>query len=90
MFSFFQLRKHLLKNTKKIADVWKEYDATTYVEYVGYDTTLEGTLSFPETLNIKDNEVVIFGWGLFPPKEIRHLANKQVPKDPRMEELIKP
>lgn len=75
---------------EKIADIWKEYGALAYFEYVGEDLQLEGTRSFIEVVDLKEDEVVIFGWVVFPSKEVRDEANKQVPNDPRMAELIGP
>lgn len=75
---------------EKVAGVWKEYGALSYFEFVGDDLTLEGTRSFTEVVNLKDDEVVVFGWVVFPSKEIRDSANQQVPNDPRMTELVTP
>ena len=75
---------------EKIAEIWKEYGALAYFEFVGEDLKLEGTRSFTEVVDLKEGEVIVFGWVLFPSKEIRDLANKQVPKDPRMAELVVP
>ncbi|QED37359.1 DUF1428 domain-containing protein [Antarcticibacterium arcticum] len=75
---------------EKVAEIWKEYGALAYFEYVGEDLTLEGTRSFIKTLDAKDDEAIVFGWVIFPSKEIRDSANKQVPKDPRMTELVTP
>lgn len=75
---------------EKVADIWKEYGALAYFEYVGEDLKLEGTRSFIEVVDLKEDEVIVFGWVLFPSKEIRDLANKQVPNDPRMAELVAP
>ncbi|MBE9047740.1 DUF1428 domain-containing protein [Pleurocapsales cyanobacterium LEGE 10410] len=75
---------------KKVAEILKEYGALAYFEYVGEDLRLEGTRSFVEVVDLKEDEVIIFGWVLFPSKETRDLANKQVPNDPRMAELIAP
>lgn len=75
---------------EKVANIWKEYGALAYFEYVGEDLELEGTRSFIEVVDLKENEVIIFGWVLFPSKEVRDLANKQVPSDPRMTELVTP
>ena len=90
----FPLQRAHLNDYKAIsnavADIWKEYGALAYYEYLGDDLKLEGTRSFIEALNLKENEVVIFGWVVFPSKEIRELANEQLPKDPRMTELIAP
>jgi uncharacterized protein YbaA (DUF1428 family) len=75
---------------EKVAKIWKEYGALAYFEYVGEDLKLEGTRSFIELVDLKENEVIVFGWALFPSKETRDLANKQVPNDPRMIELVTP
>lgn len=75
---------------EKVAEVWKEYGALAYFEYVGEDLTLEGTRSFIKTVDAKEDEVIVFGWVVFPSKETRDLANKQVPTDPRMTGLVAP
>ncbi|MEX0722901.1 MAG: DUF1428 domain-containing protein [Gracilimonas sp.] len=75
---------------EKVAEIWKEYGALAYFEYVGKDLKLEGTRSFIEVVELKEDEVIVFGWVLFPSKEARDLANKQVPNDPRMAELVAP
>jgi uncharacterized protein YbaA (DUF1428 family) len=75
---------------EKVAKIWKEYGALAYFEYVGEDLKLGGTRSFIEVVDLKEDEVVVFGWVLFPSKETRDLANKQVPNDPRMIELVTP
>lgn len=75
---------------EKVAEIWKEYGALAYFEYVGDDLTLEGTRSFTEVVGAKEEEEIIFGWVVFPSKEIRDLANQKVPNDPRMAELVTP
>lgn len=75
---------------EQIANIWKEYGALEYHEFVGDDMMLEGTRSFVDVVDAKPEEVVVFGWVLFPSKEIRDLANKQVPEDPRMAALVTP
>lgn len=78
------------KVAEQVADIWKEYGATAYFEFVGDDMILEGTRSFIDAVNAKEDEVVIFGWVVFPSKEVRDLANQQVPEDPRMGKLVAP
>ena len=78
------------KVVEKVAEVWKEYGAIAYFEFIGDDLSLEGTKSFIETVDAKDDEEIVFGWIVFPSKEIRDLANKKVPTDPRMTELVAP
>ena len=70
--------------------IWKEYGAIAYFEYLGDDLKLEGTRSFLEVAIAKEGEVVVFGWVVFPSREVRDLANSKVPVDPRMAELVTP
>lgn len=75
---------------EKVAEIWKEYGALTYFEYVGDDLKFEGMRSFIKAVDLKENEVVVFGWVIFPSKQIREAAIKQVPNDPRMKKLVAP
>lgn len=74
----------------QIAEVWKGYGALQYFEYVGDDMHLEGTRSFNDATVAGDDEVVVFGWVVFPDKETRDSANAKVPVDPRMTEIVAP
>lgn len=78
------------KVAEKVAEIWKVYGAIAYYEFVGDDLALEGTKSFIETVDVKEDEEIVFGWVVFPSKEVRDLANKKVPSDPRMTELVAP
>ena len=78
------------KTAEKVAEIWNEYGAIAYFEFVGDDLSLEGTKSFIEAVDAKEDEEIVFGWVVFPSKEIRDLANKKVPTDPRMTELVAP
>jgi len=78
------------KVAAQVAEIWKEYGATAYFEFVGDDLNLAGTRSFIETVEVKEDEEVVFGWVVFPSKDIRNLANERVPTDPRMKELVAP
>lgn len=75
---------------EKVAEIWKEHGALAYFEYVGDDLKLEGTRSFTKAVEAKEDELIIFGWVVFDSKETRDLANKRVPNDPRMADLVGP
>ncbi len=92
-FVFPICREHLeayKSVAEKVAEIWREYGALGYFEYVGDDLNLEGTRSFRGAVDLNEDEVVIFGWVLFPSKSVRDAANEQVPNDPRMTELVAP
>lgn len=75
---------------EQVAQIWKEYGALAYFEFIGDDMSLEGTRSFVDAVAIKEDEAIIFGWVVFPSKEARDDANKKVPLDPRMADLVGP
>lgn len=79
--------KHVVET---VAGIWKEHGALDYFEFMGDDLHLEGTRSFSEITDAKENEAIVFGWVVFDSKETRDLANKRVMNDPRMVELIAP
>ncbi len=86
-------KKHLNEYrqvAETVAGIWKEHGAQDYFEYVGDDLKLEGTRSFPELVDAKDDEAIVFGWVVFESREVRDLANKKVASDPRMTDLIAP
>ena len=74
----------------QLGAIWKEYGALEYHEWLGDDLTLEGTASFKTAVNASEGEVIVFGWVVFPSKDIRDKANRAVPEDPRMEKLVGP
>jgi len=78
------------KLAEQVAEIWKEYGAIAYFEFVGDDLSLDGTKSFTTTIEAKEDEEVILGWVVFPSKDVRDSANKKVPKDPRINELVEP
>lgn len=73
-----------------VAKIWKEHGALAYFEFVGEDLKLEGTRSFPEFVDAKEDEAIVFGWVVFDSREGRDLANERVAADPRMTDLIAP
>lgn len=75
---------------EQVAVIWREYGALAYHEFIGDDLHLEGTRSFIDAAEVKEDEVVVFGWVVFPSKEVRDSANAKVPNDPRMNELVAP
>lgn len=78
------------KVAENVAEIWKAHGAIAYCEFVGDEMTLPGTKSFIDTVEVQEDEVVVFGWVVFPSKEVRNSANESVPKDPRMEALVSP
>ena len=73
---------------REIAEVWKSHGALEYREFVGDDMEREGLRWFTGVLDAKEDEAVVFGWVVFPSREVRDAANEAVPKDPKMAALF--
>ena len=90
----FPVRRNHLNEYRRVAEtvaeIWKEHGALAYFEYVGEDLKLEGTRSFQELVDAKEDEAIVFGWVVFNSRETRDLANERVAADPRMTDLIDP
>lgn len=50
--------------------------------------SLECVKSFIPILDAKEDEVIVFGWMVFPSKEVTNKANKLVPQDSIIPSLI--
>lgn len=90
----FPVPRNHLNEYKRVAEtvakIWKEHGALAYFEFVGEDLKLEGTRSFPELVDAKVDEAIVFGWVVFDSREARDLVNERVAADPRMTDLIAP
>ena len=90
----FPIKKKHLDQYKSVvgtvAEIWKEYGALAYKEFIGDDMYLEGTKSFHKEINATEDEVIVFGWVEFDSLKTRNKVNELVANDPRMEELIAP
>lgn len=79
-----------LNVAEEVATIWKGYGAIEYREFVGDDLIFEGVQTFPELMNLLEDEIPIFGWVIFPTREIRDRAHQEVRKDKRMNEILAP
>ena len=79
---------------KKIAryfgKICMELGATSYHECIADDVKPGKLTSFPQAVKLKANEVVMFSWVVYPSKAVRDRVNKQIMKDPRIEEMMDP
>lgn len=64
--------------------IWLEYGALAAVECVGDDVEPGKVTSFPQAVQLKDDETVVFAWIVYESREHRDRVNAQVMQDPRM------
>ena len=74
---------------KKAGRVWKEHGALDYVEAVADDVKPGKWTSFPQSVKLKKNEVVVFSYIVYKSRKHRDGVLKKVMSDPRLNEMMK-
>lgn len=69
---------------QQAGEVWKEYGALEYVECVADDVKPGEVTSFPQSIQLKEDETVVFAWIVYESREHRDRVNEKVMSDPRM------
>jgi len=75
---------------RKCGAIWREHGALQFRECIG-DDVKPGTLtSFPQSVKLEPDEIVVFSWIVYESRAQRDIVNDKVMKDPRMAEMMKP
>lgn len=77
------------KIAKKCARIWLEHGALDYHECVADDVKPGKWTSFPQSVKLKKNEVVVFSWVGYKSRRQRDRVNAKVMKDPRITQMMK-
>jgi uncharacterized protein YbaA (DUF1428 family) len=72
------------KIAAKCGKIWMDHGALSYVECVAEDVKKGKLTSFPQSVNLKTGETVIFAWVVYKSRKDRDRANKAIMEDPRM------
>ncbi len=64
--------------------VWREHGALEYRECVAEDVKPGQWTSFPQSVKLEADEIVIFAWIVFESRQHRDEVNAKVMKDPRL------
>jgi uncharacterized protein YbaA (DUF1428 family) len=70
--------------------VWIEHGALEYVECVADDVKPGKFTSFPQAVNLKKTEVVVFSWITYKSRAQRDRTMKKVMSDPRLRHMFNP
>jgi len=73
----------------KVGALYREFGATEYKECVADDVSKGEVTSFPRSVNLEDDEIVIFSWIKYESKAARDEVNGKVMSDPRMDAMMK-
>jgi uncharacterized protein YbaA (DUF1428 family) len=72
------------KMARKAGKLWREHGALAYLEYVGDDVKPGKQTSFPQSVKLKPDEVVVFSYIVYKSRRDRDRVNKLVMADPRL------
>jgi uncharacterized protein YbaA (DUF1428 family) len=75
---------------KKAGRIWREHGALAYSESVAEDVKPGKWTSYPQSVKLKGDEVVVIGWIIFQNKAQRDRVNKKVMSDPRLKDFMDP
>ena len=76
--------------SRKAGEVWREHGALEYRECVADDVKPGKLTSFPQSVKLKPDEVVVFSWIVFKSRADRDRVNAKVMKDPRITAMMDP
>lgn len=76
--------------SERCGAIWRELGALEFRECMADDVKPGKWTSFPQSVNLEENEVVFFSWITYNSREERDEINDKVMKDPRMAEMMKP
>ena len=75
---------------RKACKVWMEHGALDYQEYVADDVAVGKVTSFPRSVKLKPDEIVIFAYIVYPSRKARDRIMAKVMKDPRLAAMMDP
>ena len=68
----------------------KKHGALDYVNYVADDVKTGAQTSFPQAVDLKDDEIVVCSMAIYRSREDRDRANKSIMEDPEVKKLGMP
>jgi uncharacterized protein YbaA (DUF1428 family) len=78
------------KMATRAGKIWREHGALEYRECVADDVKPGKRTSFPQSVKLKPDEVVVFSWIVYRSRAQRDRVNAKVMKDPRLADMMDP
>lgn len=72
---------------EKAGRFWKKNGALEVHECVADDVKPGKLTSFPQSVNLKDDETVVFSWVVYPDRATRDKANEKMMSDPELSDM---
>ena len=73
---------------QKGGKIWREHGALEFRECVAEDVKVGKWTSFPQSVKLKPDEVVMFSWIVYKSRAQRDRVNAKVMKDPRLAKMM--
>ncbi len=75
---------------RKASKIWREHGAIEYRECVGDDLKVKMGIPFPQAIETKSDETIVFAWIVYKSRAHRDRVNAKVMKDPRLAKMCNP
>ena len=76
--------------SQKAGKVWREHGALEFRECAADDVKPGKLTSFPQSVKLKPDELVVFSWIIYKSRAHRDRVNAKVMKDPRLAAMMDP
>jgi uncharacterized protein YbaA (DUF1428 family) len=76
--------------SQKAGKVWREHGALEFRECAADDVKPGKHTSFPQSVKLKPDELVVFSWIVYKSRAHRDRVNAKVMKDPRLAAMMNP
>jgi uncharacterized protein YbaA (DUF1428 family) len=76
--------------SQKAGKVWREHGALEFRECAADDVKPGKHTSFPQSVKLKPDELVVFSWIIYKSRAHRDRVNAKVMKDPRLAAMMDP
>jgi uncharacterized protein YbaA (DUF1428 family) len=76
--------------SEKAGKIWREFGAISFRECIADDVKTGQWTSFPQSVKLEENEVVVFSWIEYNSRAERDAINEKVMKDPRLADMMNP
>ncbi len=76
--------------SRLMGKVWREHGALEYRECIADDVKPGKVTSFPQSVQLKRGETVVFSWIVYKSRAHRDRVNAAGMKDPRLAEMMDP
>ena len=76
------------RQARMAGKIWREHGALEFRECVADDVKPGEVTSFPQSVNLKRGETVVFSWIVFKSRAHRDRVNAKAMNDPRLAEMM--